>query len=1139
MSFKEGFRGKLYLFLLAVSIIIFQTMSVYVYAANDTINWNIDDNGVLTISGVGGIDYNYSQRPWSAEEMASVKEVVIKEGITELPRNLFRDFINLERASLPKTLISIGDTVFGSTSESKKDATALKEINIPENVESIGEYAFANCVNLKTVNIESTKINKISDYCFYGCNYLTDINIPTSVETIGNLAFSKCSSLSKIDFPYGLKSINNNAFMYCSALEKIIIPGSVEKFGADSFSIGVNKLKEMEFENGIKSIPDGVIGYFPDIITIPDSLNSVVIKGNKKSLTLKVYGNTTLMSNVEYRKNETSTLVNMGNDAVITNIIIEENSDFSIDYNFSTDIPIIYNNSGNTVHFTIKGENISLENKEAYPNDVLGVSLDKEILEINKNDSSFKLNAQVIPKNASNKNVTWKSSDESVVKVENGVITPIEEGIATVTVTTNQNLYTASCVVIVGEAKIYSISVSPQSLNFGEKFEGYDTVPAAKTVVVTNTGNQSVTLNKIKQTNAFDISSFTKDTIAPNEKTEFTIAPKLGLTQSDKNTNLTKYEEDIVITGTNNENAKVNAVFYVGDKPVFEIDANENFYEFPSLAEGYLAEKWHYITFTNNGNSLLEFSLPSLSLPHYYEFKIKDVDEDSIYIKPSESIQVGIIQKRGLKHKNESYREDVDFKFRGSYFEDGVSKVYTGKKTISLSFFVSESMDYSLSVAPSIYSLKEVYEGYTEQEKIIVNLKNERTSPVTLKYPVSEEFDIKNLSDSLDIDALGTISFEIKPKLDLKAGVHNTDIIFIDTNGVSARTYIMFTVKENPVYALDTKFKNIDFGSAFYEYETLPDKETITITNTGNQTITLNQPSAENFNIGILTKTVLEPNETARFTIQPKYNLGIGSYKDELNITSDNENAKATIYLYFYVNTFKYKYEKSTLTISGVGDMPVWSDIDSVPWAKYIYNVKNVIIEDGITSIEKNSFYCFKELENVEISDSIKRIEEDAFYGCLNLKGITINVYSDIKLVSNNEFNNVKMPDTIKIKEVKIKNRNINLNAEDYKNVTITNISGKDTFININNENILIKNGESYPDIFYGNIDGEYGISVNDAQVLLRKVLNNDFELPVEDVNNDFYKRADVDGDGFLTALDVAMIFQKALRDDFVFPVEK
>ncbi len=1140
MSFKLIFKGKLYLFLLILSVIIFQTMSIYVYAANDTIIWHIDDNGVLTIEGYGSIDYSYSQRPWSAEEMESVKEVVIKEGITELSRNLFNDFINLEKVSLPKTLISIGDVVFGSISESKK-ATALREITIPENVESIGAYAFANCVNLKTVNIESTKINKIPDYCFYKCNYLTDINIPESVEIIENLAFANCSSLSKIDFPYGLKTIDTNAFIYCSALEKVVIPGSVENFGEQTFSMGVNKLKEMEFENGIKFIPDGVIGYFPKIITIPDSLNSIVIKGRKDSLTLKVYGNTTLMSNTEYRKNETSSLVNMGNDAVLTNIIIEEGSNFNVDENFSTDIPIIYNNSGNTINFTIKGENVILEDKEAYPNEVLGVSLDKETIELNKGDSPFKLNAQVIPKNASNKNVTWKSSNESVVNVENGVVTPIGEGIATVTVTTNQNLYTAVCVVIVGEAKIYSINVSHKSINFGKKFEGYDTAPEAKTVIVENTGNQTVTLNKIKEANAFDIGPFTKNTLAPNEKTEFTIVPKLGLTQSDKSTNLTRYEEDIVITGTNNESAEVNVVFYVGDKPVFEIDTNEDFYEFPSLAEGYLPEKWHYITVTNSGNSLLEFSLPSLSLPHYYEFVIKGVNENSVHIKPSESIQVGIMQKRGLKHKDESYNEDVDFIFKGSYLENDEVKIYTGKKTISLSFFVSENMDYSLTMSQSIYTLKEVYEGYTEQEKIIVNLKNERTSPITLKQPVSEEFEIKNLSESLDIEALGTISFEIKPKLDLKAGVHNEDIIFIDTNGVSTKTYIMFTVKENPIYAIDTNLKNIDFGSAFYKYETLPAKETITITNTGNQTITLNQPFAENFNIGILTKTTLEPNETARFTIQPKYNLGMGSYKDELNITSDNENAKLTMYLYFYVNTFKYEYENETLTISGVGDMPVWNGISDVPWAKYIYDVKNVKILDGITSIEKNSFYCFKELENVEISDSIKRIEEDAFYGCDNLKGITINAYSDIKLIKNNEFNNVKIHEPIKIKEVKINNGNINLKAEDYEKfntVTITNVSGKDIFVDINNENILIKNGESYPDIFYGDIDGDYGISVNDAQVLLRKVLNNDFELPIESTDIDYFKKADVDLDGALTALDASLIFQKALRNDFVFPAE-
>lgn len=93
----------------------------------------------------------------------------------------------------------------------------------------------------------------------------------------------------------------------------------------------------------------------------------------------------------------------------------------------------------------------------------------------------------------------------------------------------------------------------------------------------------------------------------------------------------------------------------------------------------------------------------------------------------------------------------------------------------------------------------------------------------------------------------------------------------------------------------------------------------MTITNTGNQSVTLVQPTAENFEIGKLSETTLEPDETATFTIQPKDNLPRGSYSEQIVIAGDN-NASATLTATFTVKeppyTGKYSYELST----SVGD---------------------------------------------------------------------------------------------------------------------------------------------------------------------------------------------------------------------------
>lgn len=79
---------------------------------------------------------------------------------------------------------------------------------------------------------------------------------------------------------------------------------------------------------------------------------------------------------------------------------------------------------------------------------VIGVILDKSALQM-KAGASEKLTATVLPQDAKNRNVIWKSSDPTVVKVENGVLTALRSGTATITVTTEEGANKASCVVSV------------------------------------------------------------------------------------------------------------------------------------------------------------------------------------------------------------------------------------------------------------------------------------------------------------------------------------------------------------------------------------------------------------------------------------------------------------------------------------------------------------------------------------------------------------------------------------------------------------------------------------------------------------------------------------------------------------------
>ena len=85
-----------------------------------------------------------------------------------------------------------------------------------------------------------------------------------------------------------------------------------------------------------------------------------------------------------------------------------------------------------------------------------GISLDKSTATIDVGDI-LNLTATVSPSNATNKAVTWTSSDSSVATVTNGTVTALKTGTTTITATTVDGSKTATCVVTVEDPN-YAIS---------------------------------------------------------------------------------------------------------------------------------------------------------------------------------------------------------------------------------------------------------------------------------------------------------------------------------------------------------------------------------------------------------------------------------------------------------------------------------------------------------------------------------------------------------------------------------------------------------------------------------------------------------------------------------------------------------
>ena len=113
-----------------------------------------------------------------------------------------------------------------------------------------------------------------------------------------------------------------------------------------------------------------------------------------------------------------------------------------------------------------KPDNPTQPSKEPSKVSVTGVTL-TGASEVNVK-SSITLTANVQPSNATNKNVTWSSSNPSVASVNNGVVTGISEGETTITVTTEDGSYTATHKVTV--KSVYIITFTDEADEDSKKF---------------------------------------------------------------------------------------------------------------------------------------------------------------------------------------------------------------------------------------------------------------------------------------------------------------------------------------------------------------------------------------------------------------------------------------------------------------------------------------------------------------------------------------------------------------------------------------------------------------------------------------------------------------------------------------------
>ena len=178
-----------------------------------------------------------------------LEKVEILGEIKTIPTGLFSFCVSLTEFEIPSSVEIIGENAFGGT--------GLKEVVLPDSVKEVGNYAFYNCVHLKTfkggsgleklganalgdcISLTDITLNEgltsIGEGCFSSCTALKDIVIPTTVETLEPYVLA-ATALEEYRVPSGIKSIRSYAFAGCKSLGNIYIPESVTTLERDVFN---------------------------------------------------------------------------------------------------------------------------------------------------------------------------------------------------------------------------------------------------------------------------------------------------------------------------------------------------------------------------------------------------------------------------------------------------------------------------------------------------------------------------------------------------------------------------------------------------------------------------------------------------------------------------------------------------------------------------------------------------------------------------------------------------------------------------------------------------------------------------------------------------------------------------------------
>ncbi len=201
----------------------------------------------------------------SAFDGSSIKYLEIASSITEIGSDAFKD-CPIEEAIIPSIATSYisnenlkeVNIISGNniSSESFKDCKSLMTIELPSCIKRIDYDAFLNCESLKNIYYDGT-IENWCDIYFESINSnpknstnnlylkndfgtieyqnnkyesLTDLIIPSTIQTIKDYAFSNFNEITNIKLPSTITKIGRDSFIDCNLISNLYYDGTVENW---------------------------------------------------------------------------------------------------------------------------------------------------------------------------------------------------------------------------------------------------------------------------------------------------------------------------------------------------------------------------------------------------------------------------------------------------------------------------------------------------------------------------------------------------------------------------------------------------------------------------------------------------------------------------------------------------------------------------------------------------------------------------------------------------------------------------------------------------------------------------------------------------------------------------------------------